>query len=169
LRQEIVLHEPTGVLYLACSTPENRLKWIPAIDAYEENVHDDYVATYDPSTGKVTPLQFENFESDRGFSSHGMDVVPSTANRDELFVYLINHRSPLDGKNPKLVGADSVIEIFKTRVTSNSLAHVATVQHPVISTPNDLVGYGDGKSFYFTNDHGSLKTGAVSFFYCYSL
>ncbi|THU95632.1 calcium-dependent phosphotriesterase [Dendrothele bispora CBS 962.96] len=159
--EKLVLHQATGVVYLACSTPEARPKWIPGIGAFEENAHNDYVATYDPSTGKVTRLNFENFDSERGFASHGMDVVPSATNSDEIFVYLVNHRSPLDGKDPRIVGADSVIEIFKTKVGSSSLAHVTTVEDPVISTPNDLIGYPDGKSFYFTNDHGSFKTGAL--------
>ncbi|KAL0061530.1 hypothetical protein AAF712_011673 [Marasmius tenuissimus] len=81
-----------------------------------------------------------------------MDVVPSASNPKELFVYMVNHRVPLNG-NAKDVGADSVIEIFKTTLSSGKLTHLKTIEHPAIVTPNDVTGFPDGKSFYFTNDH----------------
>jgi sugar lactone lactonase YvrE len=75
-------------------------------------------------------------------------------------VYLVNHRKPIGGKDAEEVGADSSIEIFKTTVGSETLTHITTIEDQVIITPNDLVGSPDGKSFYFTNDHGS-KTSYV--------
>lgn len=120
---------------------------------------DDYVATYDPKTSTVTRLNVLGFESPRGLSLHGMDVVPSAADPSELFVYLVNHRVPLNDL-AKNVGADSVIEIFKTTLGSKNMTHIKTVNDPVIMTPNDIVGSSDGKSFYFTNDHGA-KVGLV--------
>jgi sugar lactone lactonase YvrE len=83
-----------------------------------------------------------------------MDVVPSASNPEELYVYAINHRKPVQGPG-KEVGANSVVEIFKTKLGRNTLTHVRTVEDPVIDTPNDIVGSPDGKSFYFTNDHGA--------------
>lgn len=124
---------------------------------------DDYVAVYDPDSSKVTRLKLVNFKSDRGLSLHGMDVVPFSADPNRLFVYLVNHRTPPDGQSARLAGADSVIEIFETRVGSSTLTHIATVEHPAIITPNDLIGFGDGKSFYVTNDHGE-KIGFVRIF-----
>jgi hypothetical protein len=88
-----------------------------------------------------------------------LDIVPSATDPKELFVYAVNHRKPVHGQ-AKLVGADSVVEIFKTTVGGNTLTHVRTIKSPIIDTPNDLVGSSDGKSFYFTNDHG-LKIGYV--------
>lgn len=87
-----------------------------------------------------------------------MDVVPSASDPDMLFVYVVNHRVPLD---PRERGADSAIEVFVTRVGSGKARHVATVEDAaVIVTPNDVVGHPDGRSFHFTNDHGA-KTGPV--------
>jgi len=130
----------------------------------EDNVtFNDYIATYDPATGAVTRLTFSDFPTPRGYSSHGLDVVTSASNPRELFVYAINHRKPVHGP-AKLVGADSVVEIFKTTVGGNTLTHVKTVRSPVIDTPNDVVGFPDGRSFYFTNDHG-VKVGFVSYTY----
>ncbi|KAG6894138.1 hypothetical protein C0992_007391 [Termitomyces sp. T32_za158] len=160
--EKIVLHQPTGVLYLACSLPFSRTFWTPGatrLDA-EHAAFNDYVATYDPVSRRVTRLKFLSFNSTRGFSSHGMDIVQSSSNPNELYVYLINHRAPLAGQSARQVGADSTIEIFKTVVNSDSLIHIRTVQDPVIACPNDLVGYPDGQSFYFTNDHGE-KVGFV--------
>jgi hypothetical protein len=91
-----------------------------------------------------------------------MDVVASASNPRELFVYVVNHRKPVRGPG-KQVGADSVVEIFKAAVDGNTLTHLRTVESPVIDTPNDLVGSSDGRSFYFTNDHG-VKIGFVSSF-----
>ena len=89
-----------------------------------------------------------------------MDVVPSSSNPSDLFVYLVNHRAPLGDLLAQDVGADSVVEIFKTTVGGDTLTYVTTVDDPVIFTPNDIVGSPDGRSFYFTNDHGE-KVGLV--------
>jgi len=154
--EKMVLHPPTGLLYIACSSPVDRRHWIPALTILEEDklAFDDYIATYDAATGSVKRLAFEGFPTSQGYSSHGMDVVPSASNPDVLYVYAINHRKPIQGLG-KEVGANSVVEIFKTTPGGSTLTHVRTVEDPVIDTPNDLVGSPDGKSFYFTNDHGA--------------
>ncbi|KAG6907905.1 hypothetical protein DXG01_006960 [Tephrocybe rancida] len=85
-----------------------------------------------------------------------MDVVQSSSKPEDLFIYLVNHRAPLDRQSARQVGADSSVKIFKTTVGSNTLTHIRTVHDPQsIISPNDLVGYPDGQSFYFTNDHGT--------------
>lgn len=162
LLAEMVLHPPSGLLFLACSSPADRRHWIPALALLEEDkiAFDDYIATYDVVTGSVTRLAFEGFPTSQGYSSHGMDVVPSASNPEELYVYAINHRKPVQGIG-KEVGANSVVEIFKTTLGRKTLTHVRTVEDPVIDTPNDILGSPDGKSFYFTNDHGA-KLGFVS-------
>lgn len=160
---EIMLHQPTGVIYLACSVPSSRSHWTPAVGRLNETGKStrDYVATFDPATEKITRLTTAGFDSPRGLSLHGMDVVPSSVNPAELFVYLVNHRTPAGPRKAKDVGADSVIEVFKTSVGASVLTHLRTVADPVIATPNDIAGSADGTSFYFTNDHGALKTGLV--------
>ncbi|KAI0305564.1 hypothetical protein B0F90DRAFT_1699080 [Multifurca ochricompacta] len=157
--EKIVLHHPSGLLYLACSTPIGRRQWLPALEVLEEDKFsfDDYIATYDPATGTVTRLTFQDFPSTQGYASHGMDVVPSASDPRELYVYAINHRKPVQGP-AKQIGADSVVEIFTTTVGGKTLKHIKTVADPVINTPNDIVGSSDGRSFYFTNDHG-VKVG----------
>lgn len=135
------------------------MNWSPSTGSFNAQAKsiDDYIATFDPETSKVTRLEFENFKSgDQPISLHGMDVVPSSSNANELYVYLVNHRAPPAGHDPKVVGADSVIEVFKTTVSGKRLTHITTVRDPaVLFTPNDVVGQADGKGFYFTNDHGN--------------
>ncbi|KAH9484989.1 Serum paraoxonase/arylesterase 2 [Psilocybe cubensis] len=159
--EKLVLHQDTGVIYLACSTQSSRAHWIPAMNQLNATgaSHEDYVATYDPSTSQIIRLRpSADFNHGRGLSLHGMDVVTSSSDPDVLYVYLVNHRAPLaDGNTPvnaEQTGADSVIEIFKTTIGGKTLEHVKTIEHPVIITPNDVVGSSDGNSFYFTNDHG---------------
>jgi len=156
--EKLVLHQKSGLLYLACSSLESRLHWLPATDELntQGRTNDDYVAIYDPATSKITRVEFEHFN--HPISVHGMDVVPSVHNPNELFVYMVNHRSPPAGQDAKLVGADSVIEVFKTTVGGKRLSHIKTVRDSTIITPNDVIGDADGKGFFFTNDHGS-KTG----------
>ncbi|KAF9527376.1 hypothetical protein CPB83DRAFT_403804 [Crepidotus variabilis] len=152
--EKLVLHRPSGIVYLACSSPSSRTHWTPAATRLNATgaSFSDYIATYDPRSSKVTRLKMTNFNSERGFSAHGMDIVPSATGADELYVYLVNHRAPL-GASAFDVGADSAIEIFRTALGSDTLTHLQTVEDSIIVTPNDVVGESDGKGFYFTNDY----------------
>lgn len=152
---ELVLHEPTGFVYAACSTIATRMQWTPAISVLNDSylpTSDNYIALFDPQTGKVTHLTLSGFDLSRGFYVHGMDVVPSAADARDLFVYVINHR-PFPGKDARHSGADSVVEIFSTKAGSHIMTHLGTVEDKsVIISPNDLIGSPDGKSFHFTNE-----------------
>lgn len=159
--EKVVLHQPSGVIYLACSTRESRTHWLPNTLTLNDTgaSRADYVATYDPKSQRVTKLKTLGFDSPRGLSLHGMDVVASTTNPSELYVYLVNHRAPLTG-DANVVGADSSIEVFKTTLGGSTLEYVRTVDSPLIETPNDVTGSADGQEFWVTNDHGA-KTGLV--------
>lgn len=165
--EKIVLHQSSGVLYLACSTLSSRTLWLPPLGRLNTTGSgSNYIATYDPRTSTISRLDVTDYKSDRGLSVLGMDVVPSTSNPDDLFLYLPNHRAPTDGKNAREVGADASIEIFRTFAGSRKMVHLATIEDPLIITPNDIVGSPDGKSFYFTNYYGS-KVGATRAIYEY--
>jgi len=118
---------------------------------------EDYVATYDPKSSRITRLKVSGLS--QGLSVHGMDVVASSLNPKNMFVYLVNHQ-PFVNKDPKEFGANSTIEIFKTKLGGSTLTHLYTMHSPVIITPNDIVGSSDGKSFHFTNGR-NLKTGLM--------
>jgi len=156
--EKFVIHEPTGIVYLACSSPRNRSLWLPYFGLLDpKGSGGDHIMQYNPETKVIKRMQFAGLEPNK-FSSHGMDVVTSSKNPNELFFYLVNHRAPYNG-NPKKVGADSVIQVFRTTSpsvggkSSERLIWVKTYNSKHIHTPNDVVGSADGNSFYFTNDH----------------
>ncbi|KAF7296600.1 Serum paraoxonase/arylesterase 2 [Mycena chlorophos] len=151
--EKLVLHPSSGLLFLACSTPESRAHWVPAVNQIDPSGPDasvDYLATYDATTGKVTRLELP-----LGVHTHGLDVVPS-ADENVVYVYAVNHRKPADGEKGR--GPDSTIEVFSMTVGQTALTHLHTIRHPAVLTPNDVVGSPDGRSVFFTNDHTS-KTG----------
>jgi hypothetical protein len=141
-------------------------------DSLSETSTLDYVATYDPSHANkpskaIKRLTLKGFNDPRGLHVHGLDVVPSRNNPKLLYVYLVNHRpQPTTAANTSAeIGADSVIEVFSTKLGSDTLLHIKTVRDPrIIVTPNDVSGSPDGNSFFFTNDH-SVKLGRVGAFF----
>lgn len=165
---ELVLHAPSGLVYLACSSIPGRIAWAPYTLNFERSpsLPKDYIAFYDPSTSAVRKLSFQNTYEGFEYHSHGMDVVPSKSDPNVLFVYLVNHRPQSGDKEgkEKVLGADSVIELFKTTVGGDTLTHVKTFEDAdVIVTPNDISGSSDGESFFFTNDmpHKTDKVGQI--------
>lgn len=169
LKLEFIIH-PSGLVYLACAaTPDSRITWIPSLNhlntaalRVRDRTAEDYVATYNHQTGKVTKLHVRGLPDPRGLNLHGMDVVTDKHDPDHLWMYLVNHRPPLDPSiDAHQFGADSVVEVFKTKLGSNSIEWVRTFADPsIIVTPNDIVGGADGKEFWFTNDYRS-KLGPV--------
>ncbi|KAF7299393.1 Serum paraoxonase/arylesterase 2 [Mycena indigotica] len=146
-RIELVLHQATGLLFLACSSPESRAHWVPAVGQLNVSGPDaelDYLATYDAATNKITRLELPI-----PIHTHGMDVVPAGDGK-RLFIYAVNHRKGKQGD-----GADSTIEVLSLALGETKLNHLRTVRHPIVLTPNDVVGSDDGKSVFFTNDHAS--------------
>ena len=159
------------MLFLACAPLASRLQW-PAFMGTQNasEAGTGYIATYDPSSKKVTKLTAKMFDS-RGLSPCGMDVVPSTRNPDELTIYVINLRPPFVGLDTSLPpgvreakrdeiasarakaeGPDPTIEVFRYILGGDSIQHVATwTDEKTVILPNDVVGLPDGKGAWFTN------------------
>ena len=169
---EIRLHEPSGVLFLACAPPASRSPWLPFMGTYNTSAAGaGYVATYDLSSKRVTKLTAKGFDHPYGLTPLGMDVVPSTRNPDDLSIYIINMRPPfvdLDMDLPPGVreakrdevasarakgeGPDPSVEVFRYVLGGDSMQHVATwTDENVMISPNDVVGLPDGKGAWFTN------------------
>jgi len=157
--------------YLACSPLESRIAWAPVLDRLSfdhGSSTPDYIAVLDTASVSSGPkfrhVQMRNLPLNwKGYHAHGMDVVASTVPGEEdiAWVYAVNHRPPEPAADATKVGADSVVEIFKTKIGSNVLEHVRTVRDTHVVTPNDLVGRPDGKGFWVSNDH-SAKVGLAS-------
>nr|POF12987.1 serum paraoxonase/arylesterase 1 [Quercus suber] len=63
----------------------------------------------------------------------------------------------------KALGPNATIEHFtvSTSEGTSEMKYVKTFSHPLIATPNNMAMM-DRNSFYFTNDHGTAKTGLAS-------
>ena len=143
-----------------------------------------YLVTYDPSSKKVTKLAAKGFDSPRGLSPFGMDIVPSTHNPDELTIYVINMRPPfvdldmdlppgvreakrdeIASERSKQEGPDPSIEVFRYVLGGDSVQHVATwTDEKVVISPNDVVGLPGGKGAWFTNSL-PYRAGIVRFMF----
>lgn len=113
----------------------------------------------------LTAEDFPGINGDGTLNLHGFDVR-ADPNTDVLRLLLINHRPPIDpvtgeALNAKVVGANSTIELFQTKVGSETMRHIRTYTDELIQTPNRVAWVND-HAFVFTNDH-SAKVGFVSF------
>lgn len=112
---------------------------------------------------KIKPLGFSGHNGKGSLMLHGIGVyvgqdgLGTGAEEETLRLFLINHRVQPNAEN---VGANSTVELFETKLGSDTMTHIKTFAHPLIFTPNNLVPTGPD-SFYFSNDH-SVKAG---FFY----
>ncbi|KAF9029514.1 calcium-dependent phosphotriesterase [Hymenopellis radicata] len=159
--EKLVLHHASGTLYMSCSTLAQRAVWLNPSKTDTRPFKDaNYIATYDHAHRKATRVILKDFPwAEESIAFHGMDVVPSSLNHNELFVYLVHHRLPPPEQDPASVGFHSTVEVFRTFVGSDTLTHISTVDDPVhMLVPNDVLGSSDGKSFFFTNS-GTMQTG----------
>jgi arylesterase/paraoxonase len=178
---------------MACSDSQSRTQWLPAfvnlpfsnypatnnnsvgsLNASARGLTDRiaFLDTRGPGrlASRVKWLSVENFSGINGdgtLNLHGFDVR-GDRNTDTLRIILINHRPPVDpvtgeALDATMLGANSTIEQFQTKVGSETMRHVRTYVNPLIQTPNRVAWVSD-HSFLFTNDH-SNKVGFVSFLF----
>ncbi|EJD33286.1 hypothetical protein AURDEDRAFT_177643 [Auricularia subglabra TFB-10046 SS5] len=118
--EKIVLHEPTGLIYLAT------LWLLTAGNLNKTGARHGYIAVYNPATESGTRLPLVRFnpsddlKDGTGLSVLGLDVVISAANEHEIFVYVVNHRPPLG--DAWVWGPDTAVEIFKGEAGGRSLS-----------------------------------------------
>lgn len=93
-----------------------------------------------------------------------MGIWQDEVDRERLRLFIVNHRpsidystSPPSYPDNSQTGANSTIEIFETRLGSDTADHIRTVAHPLIRTPNDVEPASED-TFYVTNDH-HVKSG----------
>lgn len=111
-------------------------------------------------------LKFINFKGP--FNTHGIDVIPDHDSAEAaVYIFAVNHPPDLtkcsDAMNLKgcKANAASRVEIFHHVIGSDVATHLRSVQHPLISTPNDILAQSP-HSFYVTNDH-YYKGGTLRF------
>ncbi|KAF7553149.1 hypothetical protein G7046_g7181 [Stylonectria norvegica] len=158
--EDVHYYEPTNVLFAACEdSPENRFLWFPPLGMFQApeiavktqgSIH-----VIDVATKKSTRLGFENFKGP--LVTHGIDVIADSKAVDpSVYIFAVNHVP--DASYLKSFKADTAIksasrvEIFHHVLGSLSARHIRTVQHPLITTPNDIIARSPS-DFFVTNDH----------------
>ncbi|KAF6845312.1 serum paraoxonase arylesterase [Colletotrichum musicola] len=173
--EDMWLSESTRQLFLACSDPLARQRWMP--NAYHFNISGrstrDAVVAVDIDAPKGDGFELRALKTP-GFSGTAGDgllqlvgFAGSDAKDGTVELLLVNNRPPIDPATGKLLekasgGANSTIELFRTGPAATEMEHVRTWANANISTPNRIV-HTSSDSFYFTNDHGDAKTGLKFF------
>ncbi len=139
--EDVTIHPVTGVAYLSASDRRSVMAGTPKPGA---------IWSYDLDQPNASPVNLTP-DADVGFQPHGISLWVDDGGPDVLFV--INH-APVEGG-----GERHTIEIYD--VTDNGLMHRASLTHPLLVMPNDLVAVGRDR-FYVTNTHrhppGTMQT-----------
>ncbi|KAG9027513.1 hypothetical protein FRB95_007650 [Tulasnella sp. JGI-2019a] len=147
-----------GLAYLACSDIPSRGAWVPSMDRYNASALPDISTDYIALLSLTPPYKYRALKitghpkEAHGIWTHGMRVWQDPSDPAALTLFLVSHRPPVNRASAPKVGADSVVEIFRTRAGEDEVQWVRTVKHNLIRTPNTVVPVGP-MSFYVSNDH----------------
>ncbi|KAJ5999169.1 hypothetical protein N7451_006979 [Penicillium sp. IBT 35674x] len=155
--EDVHHYRAANLLFTACEdTKDTRFDWFPGLGHLTPHPPArGSIHVIDPKTFKSKRLAFTNFEGP--FVTHGIDVIEDPTQEDAVYIFAVNHLpNPeyFESSEPseKTFKARSQIELFRHVLQSDSVQHVRSVLHPLVSTPNDI--YADSpESFYVTNDH----------------
>ncbi|KID60501.1 Serum paraoxonase/arylesterase 2 [Metarhizium brunneum] len=156
--EDLHYHEPSRLIFTACEGVEaTRYAWFPALGHFDDpNVGlkaQGSIEVIDPSTMKAKKLKFTNFNGP--FVTHGIDVIddPDKPKGKAVYLFAVNHLpNPAFAEDASEPKARSIVEVFYYDIGSDSVEHVRSVWHPLITTPNDIVAVSP-TSFFVTNDH----------------
>ncbi|KAG6010170.1 hypothetical protein E4U21_007647 [Claviceps maximensis] len=173
--EDLHYHEHSNLLFTACEgTEHTRHAWFPGLGVLDDPTTglraQGALQTVDPVTMKAKKLRFTNFNGP--FVTHGIDVLddPERKEGEAVYIFAVNHvPSPAyaQDKNTKEPKARSIIEVFHHFIGSDTVDHVRSVWHPLITTPNDIIALSP-TSFFVTNDHyyreGLLRLAELLFY-----
>ncbi|KAG5922087.1 hypothetical protein E4U42_005605 [Claviceps africana] len=158
--EDLHYHEPSNLLFTACEgTEHTRMVWFPPLAMFDDPAAalraQGALEVIDPHTMKAKKLTFTNFNGP--FVTHGIDIIddPEREKGQAVYIFAVNHvPSPAyaHDKNAKGHKARSIIEVFHHYIGSDTVDHVRSVWHPLITTPNDILAITP-TSFFVTNDH----------------
>lgn len=141
----------------ACSSLQARAHWAPSLDKLDATAlpleSTDRLRLLDLSTRQHSEVELVGLPTEsHGVWVHGIDALVHPDDPSTLVLFLVSHRPRAERALSPELGADSVVEIFETRIGSNQARWVATGKHELVRTPNNPVATGP-RSFYVTNDH----------------
>lgn len=113
-----------------------------------QNAPADTIQMYDTNTGKVTQINIPNLPPhlNNALHLHGIEAWIDPKDHEKLTFFLNNHGLPKTAtgelQDPRVVGADSTIEIFETRLGSSTWTHVKVkFQRTLKYSPSLIVLY----------------------------
>ncbi|GBB86621.1 hypothetical protein RclHR1_01300006 [Rhizophagus clarus] len=141
--EDILIHHRTGLAFMTCGTEIKRIQgYWPPLNTFNASIQTrDTPYIYDIDNDKLTPLVLKNFSPEEDFATHGLGIYEDPENENKLYLFFINHKR-----------SGSCFEIFEHTLHTNELIHLETINHELITTPNDVVPVSRHE-FYFTNDH----------------
>ncbi|KAH9811319.1 hypothetical protein DFH28DRAFT_901125 [Melampsora americana] len=175
--EDIYVHQPSGLAYLTCSRVIDRVHWTPAMSKLNRDRIPvpslDYITILDLKTHAHKKLSLTNLPGHilkHGLHTHGLDLyvesyTKESEDQSSVTLYMVNHNPPDVLHQASSLGAQSVIEVFKTKLGSSEAEYQTTVSHPLILTPNNLVAMSSN-SFYVTNDHAKKFGWSNSIVHC---
>ncbi|KAH8651090.1 hypothetical protein BX600DRAFT_99396 [Xylariales sp. PMI_506] len=174
--EDMWLSESTRQLFLACSNPLKRDKWLPNMGHYDvegRSLNDAMlVIDIDSPNWDVTEprvLETPGFFGTNGDGRLYLVGFGGVDDKDgEIRLWVINVKPSVDlttgefSDNYK-TGGNTTVELFRTGPKATKLDHVKTFWDSQIVTPNRIAPVGgETNAFYFTNDHGTHKPGLRS-------
>ncbi|KHN94092.1 serum paraoxonase/arylesterase family protein [Metarhizium album ARSEF 1941] len=158
--EDLHYHEPSNLLFTACEdTEDTRYAWFPPLAHLDDpNVGlkaQGSIKIIDHGTMKAKKLKFTNFNGP--FVTHGIDVIddPDKPEGKAVYIFAVNHLpnpAYMDNSDANEPKARSIIEVFYHDIGDDTVEHIRSVWHPLITTPNDIVAMSP-TSFFVTNDH----------------
>ncbi|KAH9907552.1 hypothetical protein F4778DRAFT_769028 [Xylariomycetidae sp. FL2044] len=172
--EDMWLSESTRQLFLACSEPLARAKWMPNMGHLNVSgiSADDAIVVIDIDDIKpgkaIAPrvLKTPGFPGTNGDGRIHLVGFTGVDDADgSIRLWIPNLKPSVDTATGALLdqhkfGANSTIELFRTGPRAEKLEHIRTFAHTQIGNPNRIAAVGgDSNSFYYTNDHGTAKVG----------
>ncbi|CAK4031517.1 unnamed protein product [Lecanosticta acicola] len=173
--EDMWLSESTRQLFLACSDPIARTKWVPNIGLLNASARglNDAVIALDLDSPKGSSFAYRilktpKFQGVDGDGRLHLLAITGSENQNSqtIDLYLNNARPSMDtltglSLDNEKTGANMTIEHFQlsTKTSATTLLHQKTFHNPEIRTPNNIALAPLGGGFFITNDHGTAKAG----------
>ena len=133
--EDITIDQQTGIAYV--SADQRRKTFQDVQNPVQGTIY--WVDLNDPSKAPVNMLP--DYKKD--FHPHGIYFY--RAKSGKLLLFVVNHAD----KN-------TIQAIERFEIKGQKLVHLNTIQHELMTSPNDVVAVGENE-FYVTNDHGYTK------------
>jgi arylesterase/paraoxonase len=153
--EDIRIHYPSSVAFLACGYPETRAAFYPPLarhDTTSATTYHEYFLKYDIATNTTTRLKIEGLDASHDLVLHGIDLYVPEDDASKIYMFAVNH----DRRG-------EFILLFSHVLGSDTLTFIREFSHSKIKTPN-AVAATSLNSFFISNDHYVYGGGVIGSF-----